>query len=697
MPALRAHAKIAWAGVLVALFVGLATSALYGNRQEFAGNILYTPLPPGELNKHLLGVTDVKSLSSLVKSPECMKAVVESQQLGVSPQALAANLEIRPLPSSQSVNVSLRWQGSENAEAILNGVMAAFVERIGELRRHAIQDRAAGFAVALADCESELGKAQARLAAYCKQNNIVNFPHELQSVNADLHALAAATTHARKNQAGMKAQIDDIAAALEKLKQQKPAAQTQASAPMDTIVDLPLEPYRLQYLISEERRYQECKAQLEVKQKEYQRMRSLFNQGVVAQAEMDRLEGEIAVLKATVSGNPLLHQLQKELANPHGSIANMSSGQLLLKKLDVDSRMSAGRTEMEQLLADQDARRVRLQELLDLQLQAAPLLRQVEHLELERGRLQAHLDQLRVLGSLSKGEMTVSETAVAIERPFGSARRWLLSMAAFLGALGLWQCGLVTYHMRRQAQSYEAVVADLGVPVLASMPATEKTQLSNPAANAAIARGIRALALSLRERLPKPGSTVLFTAVKGGRQLRELLIETAAYLARRDERVLIIDSGCASTSMSGGGLSGDDGYHDWVQQRYDLGTAASVGANGLSNYLAGEKDNPADVVLRTRIHGVDLIAAGTAPLSVDILASTRMHELVEQLRRTYTIILIEGPALAAHTDLSVLTALQDGAILLLDAAGPVPEEVRETVQTYVQRGLPLLGCIAFNS
>jgi hypothetical protein len=387
--------------------------------------------------------------------------------------------------------------------------------------------------------------------------------------------------------------------------------------------------------------------------------------------------------------------LKKELAGLDGTGGTALPGHLLSKKLDLELQLPACKIELEMLCADQEAKRQRLQEILELQAEAAPLTRQVDRFESECARLQLHIDQLRVLASMAGGEMAITQPAMAVERPFGSARRWLFGLATMIGALGLWQCGLVTYQARRRANSNQGAVAEIGLPVVAHVPVGQGIQALEPEANTLIARGIRSLAFFLRQRLPNPGSTILFTPINGGLPTRSLIVETAAYLARWDEKVLILETALVDACETrSGGAGSNEGDRDWLLEPAALAAASGKALSGLSDYLASDKDSLSDMICHTRIHGVDFMPPGTARLVPGSLPTTRMSQLMEQLRKSYTIILVDGPPFGSTSAIYMLAPYQDGIIVLLDGVDAAPTQTRETMQTYMQRGLPFVGCVS---
>jgi Mrp family chromosome partitioning ATPase len=121
--------------------------------------------------------------------------------------------------------------------------------------------------------------------------------------------------------------------------------------------------------------------------------------------------------------------------------------------------------------------------------------------------------------------------------------------------------------------------------------------------------------------------------------------------------------------------------------------ATRVREIGLSNYLAFEVVRPSEVVQPTAVFGVDFLPAGTSPISPDALATHRMRDLLGQLRQTYSIILVAGPPVGSATDLQILAAYQDGAVILFDVPNTTNAYTQELFRNYRKIGVPFLGCV----
>jgi hypothetical protein len=401
---------------------------------------------------------------------------------------------------------------------------------------------------------------------------------------------------------------------------------------------------------------------------------------------LDHFDVTIAALQAKAQDSKKIQEWKKELAELERTAgASPLLQQAFTKKLDLTLQLLVYPNELLVLTADHDAKQRQLERLTQLQTQAMPLIVQVERAEAERNRLHSQLDQLRALLAMSGGEAMIYQPAAAVVRPFGAAKSWLVPLAVGCCVLLLWVGTFVGWHSRGGMKMPKFLAAEMGLPILALIPSSVR----NPTAIS----GARSLALSLRQRLPNAGTTILFVPIHGGTRAREVLMQTAASLAQRDERVLILETVSAAPADRGcGGKCGEIPSLCICHQGNSRAGAHSPQL-GLSNYLAFETSDPNEVIQPTPIFGVDHLSAGTATISQDALATHRMRELVQQLRQSYTIILVAGPPVTADTDVQLLAAHQDGVVVLFDEPSPVPASTQELFRTYKRIGLPFLGCV----
>jgi protein-tyrosine kinase len=117
---------------------------------------------------------------------------------------------------------------------------------------------------------------------------------------------------------------------------------------------------------------------------------------------------------------------------------------------------------------------------------------------------------------------------------------------------------------------------------------------------------------------------------------------------------------------------------------------------GLLDVLSDNSLTPADVLTRTNIRNLTLMAAGTPSLATtELLASHKMIELMQDIATRYQdrIIILDAPPVLASSEPSVL-ALHVGQIILVVEAGKTGQRAVEQTLTYIG-GCPNIS-IVFN-
>lgn len=114
---------------------------------------------------------------------------------------------------------------------------------------------------------------------------------------------------------------------------------------------------------------------------------------------------------------------------------------------------------------------------------------------------------------------------------------------------------------------------------------------------------------------------------------------------------------------------------------------------GVSNLLVGTSTLE-EVILHTQVANLDFIPCGPIPPNPsEILGSTRMVTLLDDLRKRYSHILIDCPPSTAVTDAAVLSKAVDGIILVIRAGDTAREIVRNGIAQFEAVGARILGAV----
>lgn len=164
-----------------------------------------------------------------------------------------------------------------------------------------------------------------------------------------------------------------------------------------------------------------------------------------------------------------------------------------------------------------------------------------------------------------------------------------------------------------------------------------------------LAESFRALRTSiLLSTAPRPPQTILVTSSQSGEGKTCTSLNLAFSLAQRGGRVLIID--------------GD-------LRRSGVGKILSLSeAKGLSGILTGAHSLDDALVHLESPSNLWAIPAGPHPPNpAELLSSTTMEQLLENLRGRFDHVVLDSPPLLAVTDATVLSALTDGVILVAES------------------------------
>ena len=114
---------------------------------------------------------------------------------------------------------------------------------------------------------------------------------------------------------------------------------------------------------------------------------------------------------------------------------------------------------------------------------------------------------------------------------------------------------------------------------------------------------------------------------------------------------------------------------------------------GITNLLVGNASFE-EVVVHSKVPNLDLIFSGPIPPNPsEMLGSKRMTELIDELRKRYTRIIIDSPPITAVTDAVILAKAVDGVVLVIRAGQTVREVAKNSVHQLQSVGGNILGAV----
>lgn len=190
----------------------------------------------------------------------------------------------------------------------------------------------------------------------------------------------------------------------------------------------------------------------------------------------------------------------------------------------------------------------------------------------------------------------------------------------------------------------------------------------------------RLLARPLRKDNPASGAAILIASTADHEGKTMITINLAAVLGRQDERVLILEAQVRKNTKES----------DYKRIMFEDEQGEHAGLGEYLSYMALDLD---EIVQHTTLSGVDVIPIKKEAVVPDFLQSSRMRELIEEIKQKYTIILIEAPPVADSVDAEILAQYCDTILYVAASDGPSASEMKEALARLKKTRTKLFGVV----
>jgi non-specific protein-tyrosine kinase len=173
----------------------------------------------------------------------------------------------------------------------------------------------------------------------------------------------------------------------------------------------------------------------------------------------------------------------------------------------------------------------------------------------------------------------------------------------------------------------------------------------------------------------RPSKFLLVTSPGPSEGKTTVLCNLASAIAQTGKRVIIVDC---------------DLRRPAIHRRFRLQTKEP----GVSSFLAQSNININDVLLATAEEQISVVPAGPIPPNPsELLGSSRMGELLQQLGTLADVVLLDSPPVLVVADTAVIAAQSDGVIVVGDGQSTKAKSLRATLDILAQTQVHILGMV----
>lgn len=206
----------------------------------------------------------------------------------------------------------------------------------------------------------------------------------------------------------------------------------------------------------------------------------------------------------------------------------------------------------------------------------------------------------------------------------------------------------------------------------------ETVTISHP--HSSIAESFRALRTALLlANSGMPPRTILVTSGLPSEGKTTIAINVAITLAQRGGRVLLMDADLRRPS---------------VHRHLMGGKKVREETPGLSHFLTGNCKLDEAIQPSGLMENLDLLLAGSIPPNpAEICSSEPMRKLLQDLRETYTHVVIDSPPLLSVTDSTILSVQTDGVLLVSRSGFSTRDSLRRAKKLLEHVNSRILGVV----
>ena len=668
--------------------------------------LVYMKLPIADSAERLYIPPDLRTLSSLVKAPTVLREAIKQSDTDISPRTLSMMLSVEEPRGTQKLTLKIGHPDPDLANSLLACTSKAFQDHVADMRRAQIKRNIEDIDHSIERNNNRMLEVNARLRQFAAASNVDDVENEILNLTSSVASAEYQYNTQKVEQQALTVQRNAVQQQLDDQKREEElnlASEKEAEAAEESLADNRRRQDRLNELISEERRLNEIRAKLGAKQAEFDRKIVLFEKGYLSRNDFEAVQAEVDALKSQIMEGKRIDEWKAELDRidkmvvPKSKTRRVGSPiihQTMFKLVELDLHILASKESQRQLAISMAESRKRLSELKGYKVEHAGLLAEMQSVSDERDSLNNQRSALMAVHDIGPYEFSIAQAPTTDMFPPASSRKKMF-VVIFAGVAGLLTAPILLLAVLTGSRKTLLEYAeDQQLPFLTRKPGPSDVLMerAEELVELETAQWSRTVALRIQQMIPHAGSVVSMVPAKRYQYRTDigLLRKIAEVLARRDERVLILE------------FPRTDSVALYLEEKHKVASTANHEcqwrANGLRHVTAmghGVFDFANDShlhlsdIVQPLAENIDLITGGSC--DPERLFSERISALLNAARQKYSIVLTYGICLHETTNVEMLARHSEGLIVLNDRADLMTQEINETLQNLKLLNAPLFG------
>jgi capsular exopolysaccharide synthesis family protein len=562
------------------------------------------------------GVESAETYAALIQQDAVAAQVGDDLHLKISPGALLAHVNVRPLVNTAILELSVKWRNPQTSAQIANDFAHVFVSRERDYVGLQAASAVTFLGTELPKAERRMKRANDALATFQSAHSIVDVGAQTagvvsraSQVDSKVDATELDGRQARALLASVQGQISSLPASI---------VSSRSADPNPTLLQLRTQLASVQVQLATAR----------------QSYTDAYPAVVALRKQRDELQREVDGLPASVNGattsasNPIYVQLQQQAAGYRAQIAG-DGAQL--------RGLRAQQTQYARILKGLPSTATTLTYLQ----QKAKLATDVYT------ALQQKLNDAEIARTTAISDVTIVQAAVPASASVSPNVKLNALLGIVLGSILATAAVFAADFFESTLRSEEDVARIVGLPVIATIPRFARPgDRALPWIRSLTAEAFLHLCTSLRLRSKDPLRKIAITSPSKGDGKSTIAFHLASAMSKLRPGVLLVDADLRRPTM-----------HEHLH---------SDNAEGLSDVLAGTRT--LSQVVHSAGPGLSIVTSGpTTANPVGLLQSPNFDAALDEALRTYGMIIIDTPALNAVTDAVIVSAKADATALVICA------------------------------